>query len=81
MTLSYQDIAEDISVHLAENGENAVEIRVARSVDLQKDLSAFVTAAQAAWLEATGLESQTWQPCASSRRKRLGRSDPGFERR
>ncbi len=54
MTVSYQDIAEDISEHLAENGENAVEIRAARSVDLQKDLSAFVTAAQAAWLEATG---------------------------
>ena len=54
MTVSYQDIAEDISEHLAENGENAVEIRAARSVDLQKDLSAFVTSAQAAWLEATG---------------------------
>ena len=58
MTVSYQDIAEDISEHLAENGEKAVEIRAARSVDLQKDLSAFVTAAQAAWLEATGWKAK-----------------------
>ncbi len=58
MTVSYQDIAEDISEHLAESGNNAVEIRTARSVDLQKDLSAFVTAAQAAWLEATGWQAK-----------------------
>lgn len=58
MTVSYQDIVEDISEHLTESGKNAVEIRTARSVDLQKDLSAFVTAAQAAWLEATGWKAK-----------------------
>src|SRR5271166_5435691 len=58
MTVSYKDFAEDISEHLAESGKNAVEIRAARSVDLQKDLSAFVTAAQAAWLEATGWKAK-----------------------
>jgi leucyl aminopeptidase len=58
MTVSYEDFAEDISKHLAESGKNAVEIRAARSVDLQKDLSPFVTAAQAAWLEATGWKAK-----------------------
>jgi leucyl aminopeptidase len=58
MTVSYQDFVEDISVHLAENGSDAVEIRTARSVDLQKDFSAFVSPAQAAWLEATGWKAK-----------------------
>ena len=58
MTVSYQDFVEDISEHLAENGNDAVEIRTARSVDLQKDFSAFVSPAQAAWLEATGWKAK-----------------------
>ncbi len=58
MTVSYQDIAEDISGHLAEGGKNAVEIRIARSADLQNNLSAFVSPAQAAWLEATGWKAK-----------------------
>ena len=58
MTVSYQDFVEDISEHLAENGSDAVEIRTARSVDLQKDFSAFVSPAQAAWLEATGWKAK-----------------------
>ncbi len=58
MTVSYQDVVEDISEHLAESGKTAVEIRAARSVDLQKDMSAFVTAGQAAWLEAIGWKAK-----------------------
>ncbi len=54
MTVLYQDIAEDVSKHLAEGGKNAVEIRTVRSADLQNNFSAFVSPAQAAWLEATG---------------------------
>ncbi len=54
MTVLYQDIAEDLSEHLAEGGRNAVKIRTARSADLQNNLSAFVSPSQAAWLAATG---------------------------
>ncbi len=58
MTVSYQDFAEGISEHLAESGKHAVEIRAVRSADLQKDLSAFMTPAQAAWLEARGWKAK-----------------------
>ncbi len=58
MTVSYQNIAEDISRLLAEGGKNAVEIRTARSADLQNNLSAFVSPGQAAWLEATGWKAK-----------------------
>ncbi len=58
MTISYQGIAEDISEHLAESGKKAVKIRIARAVEIQKDLAAFVTPAQAAWLEATGWKAK-----------------------
>jgi leucyl aminopeptidase len=58
MILSYQDIAEDVSGHLAEDGESAVEIRTARSSSIQKELSAFVSPGQAAWLEATGWKAK-----------------------
>ncbi len=41
MTLSYQDFAEAISEHLAESGKGAVQIRTARSAELQKDIFGF----------------------------------------
>ena len=52
MTVSYQDFVENISEHLAESGKTAVQIRTARSADLRNNLPAFVSPAQAAWLEA-----------------------------
>ena len=58
MTLSYADFADTISQHLAESGKDAIEVRTARSADLKKDLSAFVSPAQAAWLEATGWKAK-----------------------
>ncbi len=58
MIISYHDIAKDITGHLAESGKSAVLIRTERSVEIQKDLSAFVSPAQAAWLEATGWKAK-----------------------
>lgn len=58
MTVSYQDFAEAISKHLADSDKNAVLIRAVRSTDLQKDLSAFVTDAQKAWLEAISWQAK-----------------------
>jgi leucyl aminopeptidase len=54
MTLFYQDFAEAVSEHLAESGRHAIPIRVARAAELHENLSAFVSPAQEAWLEATG---------------------------
>ena len=58
MTVSYQDFADAISEHLAESGKSAVLIHAARSIDLQKNLSAFVTDAQKAWLEAISWQAK-----------------------
>jgi leucyl aminopeptidase len=58
MTLSFHDFAEAVSEHLAESGKDAVPIRAARSADLQENLSAFVSPAQAAWLHATGWKAK-----------------------
>ncbi|MFZ1108270.1 MAG: leucyl aminopeptidase family protein [Rhodomicrobium sp.] len=58
MTLSFHDFAEAVSEHLAESGKDAVPIRAARSAELQENLPAFVTPAQAAWLEATGWKAK-----------------------
>ncbi len=58
MTISYADFAENISQHLAESGKHAVGIRAVRSAELKKDLSAFVSPAQASWLEATGWKAK-----------------------
>jgi leucyl aminopeptidase len=57
MEISYQDFAEAVGEHLAESGKDAVPIRTALAAGLQKDVSAFVSPAEAAWLEATG-----WKP-------------------
>jgi leucyl aminopeptidase len=57
MTLSYQDIAENLSHHLAESRKGAVPIRTAPSEALKENLSAYVSLAQAAWLDAAG-----WKP-------------------
>ncbi len=58
MTLSYQDFAEAVAETLAESGDDAVPIRVAQSAELRECLSAFVSPAQAAWLEATGWKAK-----------------------
>jgi leucyl aminopeptidase len=54
MILSLQDIAEDISSHLAEAGEKAVLIRAVNGAEFQKNPDAFVSPAQASWLASTG---------------------------
>jgi leucyl aminopeptidase len=58
MTLFYQDFAEAVSEHLADSGKGAVPIRTVRSDEFQEDPAAFVTPAQAAWLEATGWKAK-----------------------
>ncbi len=58
MEISYQDFAEAVAGRLAESGKGAIPIRTAQSADLKKDISAFVSPAQAAWLEATGWKAK-----------------------
>jgi leucyl aminopeptidase len=54
MILSLDEITQDIAAHLAEAGEKAVPVKIVNSEDYKTNPDAFVTAAQAAWLEATG---------------------------
>ena len=69
MIVSFKDIAEDISGHIAEAGEHAVAIRAVDSTAFQANPRAFVSPAQAAWLAATGWTakpgSHALLPCAS----------------
>jgi leucyl aminopeptidase len=54
MIVSLQDIANDISALLARPGVEAVPIRTAGAAEFQKNPESFVSAAQAAWLSASG---------------------------
>ncbi len=69
MIVSFQDIADEISDHLAEAGEPAVAIRAVNGGAFQENPRAFVSPAQAAWLSATGWTAKAGShvllPCAS----------------
>jgi leucyl aminopeptidase len=54
MIVSLQDIANEISTLLAGPSAKAIPIRTAGAVEFQKNPESFVTAAQAAWLQASG---------------------------
>ncbi|MGO9546694.1 MAG: leucyl aminopeptidase family protein [Rhodomicrobium sp.] len=54
MMFSFQDIADEISGLLAGPSESATPILAVKSTEFQKAPEAFVPAAQAAWLAATG---------------------------
>jgi leucyl aminopeptidase len=54
MVVSLPDIANDISALLAKPGAKAVPIRAVSAAELQKSPESIVSAAQAAWLRASG---------------------------
>lgn len=54
MIFSFQDIADEISLHLAKPGEKGVAIRTVKSAEFQKSPEEFVSGEQAAWVAATG---------------------------
>ncbi len=58
MIFSFQDIADDISAVLAEEGAKAVAIRTVKSAEFQKNPEEFVGAEQAAWVAAAGWDAK-----------------------